>query len=307
MNFAIAGVFIASCLSFITALSLIFGKRLNIQYRLSAIKDMYKDNTNFLDKKSIPFKERVIAPVLNRISEIVRRVTPKGYTEELERKLRAADYPLGLRVNGWIVLQIFLNVVLPCLLLLLVSRSQQTMMNKLLLVSVFVIICMLLPKVMLKNRIRSRLKSMELELPDILDLLVVSVEAGLSFDSSMAKVVEKSKGQLTREFAVVLNEMELGKTRREALTAMSQRCDTQVISTFITSIIQAEQLGVSMGKILRVQADQLRDKRRQTAREHAMKASVKMLLPMVLFIFPTIFIVILGPAVIQIMGSGMFK
>jgi tight adherence protein C len=163
-----------------------------------------------------------------------------------------------------------------------------------------IIICLILPKSLLKSKIKMRRKTVTRQLPDVLDILTVSVESGLSFDSALAKVVEKNYGELAMEFKKVLNEIQLGKTRREALKNMSVRCDADDVRLFISSIIQAEQLGVSIGKVLRIQADQMRLKRKQRAEELAIKAPVKMILPLVLFVFPGLFVVILGPALIQI-------
>ena len=154
---------------------------------------------------------------------------------------------------------------------------------------------------MLKSRIEMRQKKILQQFPDILDLLTVSVEAGLSFDAAMSKVVEKAKGEMVSELQTVLNEIKLGMTRSEALRNMSQRMKIADINTFVFSVIQAEKMGVSISNVLRVQGAQARDKRRQAAREKAMKAPVKMLIPMVLFIFPAVFVIILGPAAIQML------
>jgi len=147
---------------------------------------------------------------------------------------------------------------------------------------------------------------MERALPDALDLLTISVEAGLGFDAAMAKVAEKSDNELSRAFARVNAEVRLGKLRRDALRDMAQRAGVQDISNFIAAVIQADQLGVSLSKVLRVQSEQMRVRRRQRAEELANQAPIKMLFPLVFLIFPSIFIVLLGPAVIQIQKSGLF-
>ena len=144
---------------------------------------------------------------------------------------------------------------------------------------------------------------MERALPDVLDLLTVSVEAGLGFDGALHKVSEKMKGALVEECSRLLNEMRVGVPRRNALVAMADRCNLPDISIFTTSLIQADQLGVSISNVLRVQSAAMREKRKQRAQEAAMKAPVKMLLPLVLFIFPTIFVILLGPAILQIIDT----
>ena len=159
----------------------------------------------------------------------------------------------------------------------------------------------IIPEQLLKSKWNGRRKAVIKNLPDALDLLTVSVEAGLSFDGALVKVVEKSDNVLANEFKKVISETQMGKSRREALRDMSERLNVEELSTFINSLIQADTLGVSISKVLRIQSQQMRQKKRQMIEEKAMKAPVKMLIPMVLFIFPTIFIVLLGPAAIQIM------
>ncbi|MBA2264645.1 MAG: type II secretion system F family protein, partial [Chloroflexi bacterium] len=162
------------------------------------------------------------------------------------------------------------------------------------------------PEFWLSRKGRARSFSMVLQLPDALDLLTISVEAGLGFDAALAKVVEKMEGPLVDEFRQALAEVRMGRTRREALRDVADRADAQPVSNFIGAIIQAEQLGVPIAKVLQIQSNQLRIERRQRAEEAAAKAPVKMLFPMVGCIFPTIFIVILGPAVVTIMsGPGI--
>jgi len=146
--------------------------------------------------------------------------------------------------------------------------------------------------------------AMTLQLPDALDLLTISVEAGLGFDAALAKVVEKMDGPLVDEFRQALAEVRMGRARRDALRDVASRADAQPVSNFIGAIVQAEQLGVPIAKVLQIQSNQLRIERRQRAEEAAAKAPVKMLFPMVGCIFPTIFIVILGPAVVTVMGGG---
>jgi len=161
------------------------------------------------------------------------------------------------------------------------------------------------PILSLNSRIRKRQESILKALPDALDLLVICVEAGLGFDMAMGRVYEKWDNELAIEFGRVLREIQLGKLRREALKDMANRMDVPDVNSFTAAIIQADQLGVSMAQILRVQADQMRTKRRQRAQEKAQQAPVKMMIPMVLLIFPSIWIVLLGPAALKI-KDGVF-
>jgi len=161
----------------------------------------------------------------------------------------------------------------------------------------------LLPDVVLSSKVRQRKEQVEKSLPDVLDLITVCVEAGLGFDAAMVKVVEKSKGVLADELSLVLQEIRMGKPRREALREMADRIAVDDLSNFVGSVIMADQLGISIGNVLRTQSKEARQKRRQRVEEAAMKAPVKMLIPMVIFIFPAVFIVLLGPAAIQIMRA----
>jgi tight adherence protein C len=157
---------------------------------------------------------------------------------------------------------------------------------------------------MLTSRITRRQKDIRKAMPDALDLLTICVEAGLGFDAALSKVAEKWETELSAAFARVIREIQLGKLRREALKDMSDRLGIPEMTSFVAAIIQSEQLGVSMARVLRIQSDQMRVKRRQHAEEEAHKAPVKMIIPMALLIFPSILIIILTPAVMQIMQAG---
>ncbi|MDP2859995.1 MAG: type II secretion system F family protein [Bacillota bacterium] len=145
-----------------------------------------------------------------------------------------------------------------------------------------------------------RVRRIERALPDAIDLLVVSVEAGLGFDQAMSKMTERMKGSLAEEFAKALQEMKLGKQRHVALRDLARRTGSQTLSTFVAMIVQATQMGVSIGRVLRIQSDSQRRERCRRAEELAMQAPTKMLFPLVFCIFPALFVVILGPGVIQI-------
>jgi tight adherence protein C len=155
----------------------------------------------------------------------------------------------------------------------------------------------------LKSNEKKRKEQMIKSMPDILDLINVSVEAGLGFDAALQKVVDKTEGPLIQEFAHTLNEINIGKPRREALRDMADRIQVDEISTFLGSVIQADQLGVSITNVMKIQSQQVRENRRMRAEEAAQKAPIKILIPLVVFIFPTILVVLLGPALITIMDS----
>jgi tight adherence protein C len=159
---------------------------------------------------------------------------------------------------------------------------------------------------LLSSKIRRRQEDVLKALPDALDLLTICVEAGLGFDAAMAKVAQKWDNELSLAFTKAVQEMQLGKLRREALRNMANNLDVSDVTSFVAAIIQADQLGVSMAKVMRIQSEQMRMKRRQRAEEKARSAPVKMMIPLAFFIFPTILIVLLGPAILQIMESGIF-
>jgi tight adherence protein C len=158
----------------------------------------------------------------------------------------------------------------------------------------------LMPQMMLSRRIKKRQKEILLAMPSALDLLTISVEAGLSFDAALTRVAEKYKNALSQEFNQLLNEVRLGRPRLEALDDLGKRCKVEELSNFVQAIIQSEQLGVGVANVLRIQSEEIRRRRRQRAEEQGQKAPLKMLFPMVGCIFPTLFIVLLGPAVIEV-------
>jgi tight adherence protein C len=251
-----------------------------------------------------PFFERAIRPLVKRLARAGRRPDQGGLIARTDAKLEKAGYPGGLRGADWMGVKLLAAIafaVLGFLLGLLLGGITGGLFFAL----VGAGVGYMGPEFWLGRRIRSRAEAMVLQLPDALDLLTISVEAGLGFDAALAKVVEKMEGPLVAEFRQALAEIRMGRTRREALRDVANRADSQPINNFIGAIVQAEQLGVPIAKVLQIQSNQLRILRRQRAEEAAAKAPVKMLFPMVGCIFPTIFIVILGPAIITVMKGSL--
>jgi len=252
-----------------------------------------------------PFFERVLRPTIQRLSRVSRR-QEGGLIARIDAKLERAGYPGGLRGADWVgvkLLALMAFAVIGFLVGLLLTGGAFVM--ALLAALVGAAIGYLAPEFWLGRKMRARSFAMMLQLPDALDLLTISVEAGLGFDAALAKVVEKMEGPLVDEFRQALAEVRMGRSRREALRDVANRADSQPVSNFIGAIVQAEQLGVPIAKVLQIQSTQLRIERRQRAEEMAAKAPVKMLFPMVGCIFPTIFIVILGPAIVTVMGGSV--
>jgi tight adherence protein C len=249
-----------------------------------------------------PFFDRVMKPMIRRLSRAGRK-QEGGAIARIDAKLERAGYPGGLRGADWVGVKILALIgfaVLVGVIGLLVTGAPVV---ALFFGLVGAAVGYILPEFWLGRKMKARAMEMILQLPDALDLLTISVEAGLGFDAALAKCVEKMEGPLIDEFRQALAEVRMGRTRRDALRDVANRADAQPVSNFIGAIIQAEQLGVPIAKVLQIQSNQLRLERRQRAEEAAAKAPVKMLFPMVGCIFPTIFIVILGPAIIQVMGG----
>ncbi|MDQ2933969.1 MAG: type II secretion system F family protein [Chloroflexota bacterium] len=254
-----------------------------------------------------PLFERTVRPMVKRLATLGRRSggDQGGVIARTEARLERAGYPGGLRGADWVGVKLLVAIVLGIVLLIvglpLVGPALGFLFGVVGLVFGYVI-----PEYWLGKRISKRSFDMVLQLPDALDLLIISVEAGLGFDAALAKVVEKMSGPLVDEFRQALAEVRMGRTRRDALRDVAKRADARPLSNFIGAIVQAEQLGVPIARVLQVQSQQLRIERRQRAEEAAAKAPIKMLFPMVGCIFPTIFIVILGPAVITVVkGIGI--
>ena len=252
-----------------------------------------------------PLFERVMRPLVQRLSRVANRGDRGGLIARTDAKLERAGYPGGLRGADWMGVKLLATFVIgvgAAALMLATGNVPMAFLFGL----VGAVIGFMGPEFWLGSRARKRSFEMVLQLPDVLDLLTISVEAGLGFDAALAKVVEKMEGPLVDEFQQALAEIRMGRTRRDALRDVVARADSQPISNFIGAIVQAEQLGVPIAKVLQIQSQQLRIERRQRAEEAAAKAPVKMLFPMVGCIFPTIFIVILGPAIVTVMkGTGI--
>ena len=276
-----------------------------LQHRIQHLAQPVTEAVSVIEQEiGAPFSERVVRPLLLQLSRLITRLTPKGQTDSLQQRLDAAGNPPRLGVREFLGLRVlaaaggFLFAVVVYRLLSAVSTPVALFCGLLVL-----LMGILLPDYMLQQAIGRRQYQIRKLLPDILDLLIVSVEAGLGFDGAMAKVVEKMKGPFPQELRRVLQEMQMGKARTPALKDMAARVHVGEVSTFVAAIYQADQLGVSMAKVLHVQADTMRVARSQRIREMAAKLPVKMLFPLVFFIFPAIFVIIIGPGVISIMKA----
>lgn len=253
---------------------------------------------------SQPFAERVIIPVIRRIGEFSARFTPQKAIQDTTRRMELAGNPWPIDASTFLAIRFILAVVFGGFLTAVVLISPPSNPNdNFMYIGGATFGGFYLPHLMLTSRITRRQKEIRKAMPDALDLLTICVEAGLGFDAAMSKVSEKWENELSLAFTRTIREVQLGKVRREALRDMADRLGIPEMTSFVAAIVQSEQLGVSMAKVLRIQSDQMRVKRRQRAEEEAHKAPVKMLIPMALLIFPSIMIIILTPAAIQIMGN----
>lgn len=253
---------------------------------------------------SLPFSERVLAPMVRRASSFAVRFTPARSLESTRHNLDLAGNPNNWTPSEFFGVRVIAAIGLGALVFIVMSIAGTEWLQRIGFTALFVTLGFMLPALWLGTKIRSRKQSVIKSLPDALDLLTICVEAGLGFDQAMQKVAEKWEDELSRAFARVLHEIRLGKARREALRDMSNRLDVSDMTSFVAAVIQAEQLGVSIAKVLRIQSDQMRVRRRQRAEEKAHQAPVKMLFPMVFLIFPSLWVVLLGPAVLQVMATS---
>jgi tight adherence protein C len=256
---------------------------------------------------TLPFFDRVLRPTLDRWGRRLAARNNQQRTQALQEKLNLAGRPWGLTVGGFLVLRI-IAVILVGFFGLALAALLRTPMPQLLLGPVAgIVIGYLLPDATISRRMRGRQKEILLALPSALDLLTISVEAGLGFDAALGRVCDKYRNALASEFNQVLNEIRLGRPRIEALDDMARRNKVDELNNFIQAIIQSEQLGVGIANVLRIQSEEIRRRRRQRAEETGAKAPLKMLFPMACCIFPTLFVVLLGPAALQVLQEFGFK
>ena len=252
---------------------------------------------------------RLIAPLAESFGKKLEEVLPATWIAKIDQGLKMAGEPTTL--PGFLGGAVMSLAVALLLGYLLAATAGMPGGLTLLLLLVMGVIGVYLPKIWLGSRVAKRRKAIQLSLPDAFDLITVCVESGLGLEAALARVSEKVEGSFGEELVICLREVSMGKLRREALKEMSERCGVEDLTGFVNAVVQAEAMGTSIGTVLRVQADQMRIKRRQRAEQQAHQAPVKMMFPLVLCFLPTLFIVILGPAGIniyhQFVDSGVGK
>ena len=269
--------------------------------RLDGYEVESQRNQEMLD----PLRERALAPILSGLTGIGRRLTPAGYVEKVRLKFVHMGNNSPTAVDRFLAIRVatVVGAVLVFLVFFVFNLSGLTGNMKLAAGGLLMLVLVIGPDSSLNRKVAARQVEMQRALPDTLDLLTISVEAGLGFEQALDRVITAVPGPLTDEFARMLGETRAGAARSDALRAMDERCDVPELRAFVLSIIQADNFGVSIGRVLRAQAEEMRIKRRQLAQERAQKAPVKMLIPMVFCIFPALFLVVLGPAMLSIKKS----
>jgi tight adherence protein C len=265
----------------------------------------FTERTMTLDELELqqPFSQRVLVPLTRTILGQLGKFGPKQSAERLKVSIQQAGNPANLTPVMFSGMRMALFILLLIIAGAVTFGQGMPASKALMYTAVGGVLGYLLPGMWLGQQIKKRKHNILKALPDALDLLTISVEAGLAFDLALTRVADKWDNELSKEFKRALTDTRLGRSRREALKEMAQRTGVDDVQTFVAAIIQAEQLGVSIGKILRIQSDQMRIRRRQRAEEAAHKAPILMLIPMAFLIFPSLFVVILGPAVPKLMTS----
>jgi tight adherence protein C len=246
------------------------------------------------------FRDRALVPMSTGLARFVLRVNPRATIDSINLKLLSAGMGRTLSPTTYLAAKALLGAGGFFAGGAMTAVTGKGVGGSLALSVAFALAGFFIPDAWITMKARGRKERIRAELPDALDLLAVSVEAGLGFDGAISKLTEHMHGPLAQEFSLTLGEMRIGEGRQEALKKMAQRVDTPEIAAFTRAIIQADQLGISLGRILKVQAADTRNRRQAAAEERAMKAPIKMLFPTVLFIFPAMFVVILGPAFLNL-------
>ena len=252
-----------------------------------------------------PLRDRAFKPVVEGLTGVGRRLTPTGYVDKVRQKFIHMGNPSPQAVDRFLAIRV-VTVVAAALTFLFVFVINLTPFDgklKLAVGGLLMAVFLIGPDSVLNRTVEERQQKIQRSLPDVLDLLTISVEAGLGFEQALDRVIHAVPGPLTEEFSRMLGETRAGASRADAMRAMDERCDTPELRSFVLAIIQADTVGVSIGRVLRGQAEEMRIKRRQLAQERAQKAPVKMLIPMVFCIFPALFVVVLGPAMMMIVEN----
>ncbi|MFC7725115.1 type II secretion system F family protein [Nocardioides sp. GCM10028917] len=292
-----------SMLLALSVIGVITSERRGVARSVAAIQALDSAPSVLKEEIERPFAERVIAPLGGRMVGLGRRLVRADTARKIQYRLNIAGNPPAWDVNRILGLKVLGAGVFTALgFVYLVGRGWP--LYKLFLVTVLVgLFGYVLPNILLYNAGQKREKLMRNALPDAMDLLTISVEAGLGFDAAVSRVAKNGEGPLNQEFARLLQEMQLGVGRVQAMRAMAERTSMSELRSFCGAMVQADSLGIPIARVLRIQSSEMRTKRRQRAEEKAQQVPVRIMIPLVLFILPCLFIIILGPAGIQIAAT----
>ena len=293
-------IFISASLLFYIVGGILFSNKQLVGERMDSISSMYSLSEEE-DEMKKPFIERVINPAYQKIVTTLGNITPASINKKYEKMIMQAGVGKTLTPGSMISIQVMLAMVFGSVLFLLFSLLNAN--SNMMLIALFGLLGFFLPYIILNSNAAKRQVMIQKSLPDLLDLLYISVEAGLGFDMALKKAAEKMPGPLSVEINKAMDDIAKGRDRQDALRGIVRRTGVDDLNTFITAVIQSEQLGTNIASMLRIQSTVMRQKRRQRAEETAMKIPIKMLFPLVFFLFPSLFVVILGPSVISIIET----
>jgi len=303
MTLVVAAVGLAVTLLAYSMLTLVVSEEKRVHTRMRQLSAYESSQAVLAEPMLAPFGERVLKPALAWFPRAVKSVTPASYVQALQRKLLLAGSPRGLDAYRLVTLQALLGVIAGALVAFGSVLGGESVASAVLLGLVAGVAAFLIPHVYISMKATRRQEQIRRDLPDMLDMLLISVEAGLGFDAAVAKIVRRAAGPLGEEFGRMLRDGQAGLTRRESLRNLSERNDVPELRAFIMAMVQADVFGVSVSQVLRAQSHELRVRRRQRAEEMAQKAPAKMVFPLILCILPATLIVVGGPAVLSIMRA----
>jgi tight adherence protein C len=298
----IAAIFIGVLLT-LTAVGVFSGETQGVSRSLAVIEAFASAPSSMRSELDQPFKDRALTPAMNRALKVGRRLTPADYNERIRTKLEVAGNPAGMTVDRVVAFKVVGFAAALVVTLFLSVAMSLSFVQTLVFVVAGSLVGYLGPNFYLYQKAYDRTELMQRALPDALDLLTISVESGLGFDAALSHVARNTEGPLADEFARVLQEMQVGLGRAEALRALGDRTTFAELRGFVSAMVQADAFGIPIGQVLRVQSGEIRVKRRQWAEEQAQKVPVKILIPLIFCILPCLFIAVLGPAAISIMAA----
>jgi tight adherence protein C len=296
-----------TCLGFLLFHRL-YRKKMVIYRRVSPLLSNQSDSETIIQLDEIKQKtlyERLIQPQIGKFRRLAEGKFPKHKMTLIENRLQAAGYPFGLSAGDFVLLQTLLPIVMLLLFIFLLVPAADEKGKIIVLAFIGASFVYIYPSYYLGAKSKQRTKLIDKSMPDFFDMLNVSIEAGMGLDGALKKVCNQIDSPLSKEFLSTLEDMKLGKSRRQAFSELRDRIPSEFFRSVMGSIIQADQMGIGMSKVLRTQSQRIREKQRFQAKEQAMKAPVKMLIPMVFFIFPTLFIVLIGPVIINVVTQFM--